>query len=162
PVFPRVPVFSQVKAVPVRVSPGLVIALATVLALALRLFLLTRPGYLTGITEYDDGVYLGGAVRLLSGAVPYRDYACVQPPGILVRGTRVAALARVAGIPPGRAVARLLPAVASSGCVTLAGLLVRSRGRLATAVTCALLALYPDDISSAHTLLLEPWLNLLL
>ena len=41
---------------------GLVILAATVLALALRLFLLTRPGFLTsGTVEYDDGVYLGAA-----------------------------------------------------------------------------------------------------
>ena len=38
---------------------------ATGLALAVRLYLLSRPGYLTGITEYDDGVYLGGAVSLI-------------------------------------------------------------------------------------------------
>ena len=46
---------------------GLVILAATGLALALRLFLLSRPLFLTGVTEYDDGVYLGGAIRLISG-----------------------------------------------------------------------------------------------
>ena len=29
-----------------------------------------------------------------------------------------------------------------------------------TLVTCGLLAIYPDDIATAHTLILEPWLNL--
>jgi alpha-1,2-mannosyltransferase len=53
--------------------------LATVLAV--RLFTLTRPGFLTGVSEYDDGVYLGAAIRLTQGAVPYRDFAFVQPPG---------------------------------------------------------------------------------
>ena len=48
---------------------GLVILAATVLALALRLFLVTRPGFLTsGTVEYDNGVYLGAALRLLHGA----------------------------------------------------------------------------------------------
>ena len=46
---------------------GLVILAATGLALALRLFMLSRPQFLTGVTEYDDGVYLGGAIRLISG-----------------------------------------------------------------------------------------------
>jgi hypothetical protein len=44
--------------------PGLVIMLATLLALALRLFPLSRPGYLSGDTQYDDGVYFGNALRL--------------------------------------------------------------------------------------------------
>ncbi len=69
----------------VRSPAGLAIAVATVLALALRLFLVTRPGFLTsGTVEYDDGVYLGAAMRLLHGALPYKDYAFVQPPGIIV------------------------------------------------------------------------------
>ncbi|MGH3248333.1 MAG: hypothetical protein ACRDOI_19320, partial [Trebonia sp.] len=64
---------------------GLAILTATVLALALRLFLVTRSGFLTsGTVEYDDGVYLGAALRLLHGALPYKDYAFVQPPGIVV------------------------------------------------------------------------------
>src|SRR6202012_1016212 len=67
-------------------SPGgLAILSATVLALALRLFLVSRAGFLTsGTVEYDDGVYLGAAMRLLHGALPYKDYAFVQPPGIVV------------------------------------------------------------------------------
>src|SRR6202007_3426940 len=64
---------------------GLAILAATALALALRLFLVTRPGFLTsGTVEYDDGVYLGAALRLLHGALPYTDHAFVQPPGIVV------------------------------------------------------------------------------
>ena len=57
---------------------------ATVLALGIRLFTLTRPGFLTGVSEYDDGVYLGAAIRLTQGALPYRDFAFVQPPGMLL------------------------------------------------------------------------------
>jgi hypothetical protein len=53
----------------------------TALAVAIRLYLLSRNGYLSGITEYDDGVYLGGTVSLLSGAVPYRDFAFSSRPG---------------------------------------------------------------------------------
>jgi hypothetical protein len=137
-------------------------AAAAGLALGLRLYLLSRPGYLTGITEYDDGVYLGGAVRLLSGALPYRDYAFVQPPGILLLMTPVAAVAKLSGAASAMALARLLTAAASAAGVILAGTLVRYLGTLVTATTCMLLALYPDDITAAHTLLLEPWMNLLL
>ena len=47
--------------------PGVAILLLTVLALGLRLFTLTRTGFLTGVAEYDDGVIevgvLGRQVR---------------------------------------------------------------------------------------------------
>ena len=58
------------------------------------------------------------------------------------------------------AVARLLTVLASTACVPLAGSLLRYRGTLVTLVTCGVLAVYPDDITTAHTLILEPWMNL--
>ena len=64
-------------------NPGKVMLIATVLAIAIRLFTLTRPGFLTGITEYDDGVYIGGSIRITEGQLPYLNFAFVQPPGIL-------------------------------------------------------------------------------
>ena len=134
--------------------------LPTVLALGIRLFTLTRPGFLTGISEYDDGVYLGAAIRLTQGALPYRDFAFVQPPGILLVMTPAAVVAKVAGTATAMSFARLLTVLASTACVPLAGNLVRHRGTLVTAVTCGILAVYPDDIAAAHTLLLEPWMNL--
>ncbi len=141
---------------------GVAMLAATALALAIRLYTLTRPGYLTGVTEYDDGVYLGAAVRLLQGALPYRDFAFVQPPGILLLMAPVAVLAKVSTATHAMAAARLLTAAASTACVPLAGSLVRYRGVLVTVVTCGFLAVYPDDITTAHTLLLEPWMNLCL
>jgi alpha-1,2-mannosyltransferase len=142
-------------------SAGLVIGIATVVALGIRLFTLSRPGFLAQSTEYDDGVYLGGAIRLTQGVMPYHDYAFVQPPGILLLMTPVALVARATSTAAGLALARVLTALASTACVPLAGHLVRRRGILATALTCAILAVYPADIASAHTLLLEPWMNLL-
>ena len=141
--------------------PGLMMLAATVVALAIRLYLLTRLRYLTGITEYDDGVYLGGAVSLISGTVPYHGFAFVQPPGILLLMVPVALLAKVSAITSAMAAARLLTVGASAACVTLLGSLVRHRGAFVTLVACGVLAVYPDDIMAAHTVLLEPWMNLL-
>ena len=142
-------------------APGLVTLAATGVALAVRLYLLTRARYLTGITEYDDGVYLGGAVSLISGTVPYHGFAFVQPPGILLLMAPAALLAKVSAISSAMAAARLLTVGASAACMTLLGSLVRHRGALVTLVACGVLAVYPDDIMAAHTLLLEPWMNLL-
>ena len=140
---------------------GLAILTATVLALVLRLFLVTRPGYLTsGTVEYDDGVYLGAAMRLLHGALPYQDYAFVQPPGIIIVGLPGAVIGSLTSQSTGLAVARVLSVLASTACVPLAGRLVRHRGAITVAVTAGLLAVYPADVLSARTLLLEPWMNL--
>jgi alpha-1,2-mannosyltransferase len=141
-------------------APGVTVILATALAFALRLFVLTRPGLLTGVTEYDDGVYLGAAIRLTQGALPYRDYAFVQPPGILLLTVPVALIGRIFSTAAAMGVARVLTVCASTACIPLAGNLMRYRGVAATAVTCGFLAVYPDDIFTARTLLLEPWMNL--
>ena len=141
-------------------APGKVIFLATALALGIRLFTLTRPGYLTGITEYDDGVYLGAALRMTEGAMPYKDFALVQPPGILILMAPAALIAKLTTTVKALALARLLTAAASAASVPLAGNLVRYRGTVVTLVTCGVLAVYPDDITTAHTLMLEPWMNL--
>jgi hypothetical protein len=92
--------------------------------------------------------------------MPYKDFASVQPPGILLLMTPVALVAKVTTTVKAMALARLLTALASAACVPLAGNLVRHRGALATLVTCGVLAVYPGDIASAHTLMLEPWMNL--
>ena len=143
------------------ISPGLVVAGATILALGLRLFTLTRPGFLSQATEYDDGVYLGAAIRLTQGVLPYKDFAFVQPPGIMLLMSPAALFARVTSTVAGMALARVLTVLASTACVPLAGRLVRHRGTVTTALTCGILAIYPSDIAAAHTLLLEPWMNLL-
>jgi alpha-1,2-mannosyltransferase len=137
-----------------------VIAACTVLALSLRLFQLSRPGYLLGVTEYDDGALFGNAVRLVNGAIPYRDFAVVQPPGSIVLMAPVALLAKVTGTAWGLGIARLLTVAADTACVVLLGLLVRHRGALAAGVACGVYAVYPDALKASHTLLLEPWLNL--
>jgi hypothetical protein len=139
---------------------GKIMILATLLALVVRILTLLHPGYLRGITEYDDGVYLGATIRLTQGIMPYKDFAFVQPPGILLLMTPVAAVAQIFTTVKALALARVLTALASVACVPLAGNLVRYRGSVVTLVTCGLLAVYPSDIATAHTLLLEPWMNL--
>ncbi|MBO0805871.1 MAG: hypothetical protein J2P25_22715 [Nocardiopsaceae bacterium] len=138
---------------------GKIMVLATVLALGVRIFMLVRSGYLRGITEYDDGVYLGATIRLTQGVMPYKDFAFVQPPGILLLMAPVGVVAQLFTTVKALALARLLTTLASAACVPLAGNLVRYRGSVVTLVTCGILAVYPADIATAHTLLLEPWMN---
>lgn len=137
-----------------------IVLAATALGLALRIYQLMRPGYLLGVTEYDDGVYFGSAVRLVYGAAPYRDFVLVQPPGIVLLLAPVALLAKATGTATAFAVARVLTACAGAAAVPLAGRLVRHRGTPAVTLACGLLAVYPSGITAAHTVLLEPWLVL--
>jgi alpha-1,2-mannosyltransferase len=137
-----------------------VIMTATLLAVALRLYDLSRPGFLMGINEYDEGTDFGSAIRLVHGALPYRDFVMVQPPGITLLMFPVALATRAMGTDTGTAVARVITALASAAAVPVAGLFTRHRGLFATLVTCGVLAIFPDSILASRTVLLEPWLVL--
>jgi alpha-1,2-mannosyltransferase len=138
----------------------LIIVTATLIGLLLRLYQLTRPGFLLSVNEYDDGPYFGSAVRLVNGALPYRDFLIVQPPGITLLMIPAALLSKVTGTAWGMAIGRILTSLAGAASVALAGLLVRHRGVLATVIVCGIMAVYPDSIQAAKTVLVEPWLVL--
>jgi hypothetical protein len=72
----------------------------------------------------------------------------------------VALATKAMGTDIGLAAARVITALASAAAVPVAGLLTRHRGVFATLVTCGVLAIFPDSILAARTMLLEPWLVL--
>jgi len=139
---------------------SVVIAAATLLALGIRLYQLSRPGFLLSVNEYDDGPYFGSAVRLVHGGLPYRDFLIVQPPGITLLMIPAALLSKLTGTAWGMATGRILTSLAGAASVALAGLLVRHRGLLATIIVCGFCAVYPDSIQAVKTVLVEPWLVL--
>ncbi len=138
-----------------------VIIAATAIALLLRVYWLTRPGMLLGSPEYDDGVYLGSAIRLVDGALPYRDFAFMSPPGIVLLMAPLGLLAKATSTATAMVAARILMVCVGAASVPLAGRLVRHRGLLATTVACGLLAVHPAAVKASSTLFLEPWLVLL-
>src|SRR3984885_16134138 len=140
--------------------PGVIIALAALLGVGLRIFQLTRPGYLAGFTQYDDGVYIGNALRLVGGVIPYRDFAMVQPPGSMLLMVPAALGGKVFGSAWALAASRVLTVGADTASVVLAGLLVRHRGSLAAGVASGVYAVYPAALNAPQSLFLEPWLNL--
>jgi hypothetical protein len=140
---------------------NVVIIVITLVAFALRLHRqYARPGFLLGVTEYDDGPYFGSAVRLVHGSMPYRQFVFVQPPGITLLMSPAALLSYWTGTAWGLAIGRILTLLAGTAGVVLAGLLVRHRGLLAVLVTCGITAVYSDAVAAAHTVLVEPWLVL--
>src|SRR5262249_56288547 len=116
---------------------------ATLLAVALRIYDVTRPGYLFGVSEYDDGTDFGSAIRLLHGGVPYRDFIMVQPPGITLIMFPVALITKGMGTVTGMAVARVVTALASAAAVPVTGLLTRHRGFVAVPARCRGLPRHP-------------------
>ncbi len=136
------------------------ILLAAIVALGLRLEEVLRPGHLFGVVQYDDSVYLGAALRIVAGQLPYRDFVTIQPPGLPLLLVPIAALSHWVGARGAMAAARLLVPIVSAADVVLLGLLVRHRGPLVAGVACFALAAYPDDLLSAPTVYQEPFLNL--
>jgi alpha-1,2-mannosyltransferase len=136
------------------------IAACAAVALLLRVWLLSKPGHLLGVTEADDGVLFGDALRLVGGVIPYRDFSDVQPPGSFLLMVPVALVAKITGAAWGLAIARMLTVAADTACVILIGALVRHRGVPTVVMACGIYAVYPDALEASHTFLLEPWLNL--
>ncbi|MGA2123761.1 MAG: hypothetical protein ABSG58_04965, partial [Acidimicrobiales bacterium] len=101
---------------------------------------ITRPEF---VGVYDSGVYLAASIRLISGALPYRDFVFVQPPGILICLSPAALFSRVFGSHDGLILARVMTAFVSAANVSLLCLLVRHRGRTAMIIAGLGLAFMP-------------------
>jgi alpha-1,2-mannosyltransferase len=138
---------------------ALIIGACTAAGLLLRIFQLSKPGFLLGVMQYDDGVLFGNAIRLVHGVIPYRDFDMVQPPGSMLLMAPVAELAKVTGTGWGLGMARILTVCADATCIVLLGLLTRHRGPATVAIACGIYAVYPGVLVACTTFLLEPWLN---
>lgn len=140
-------------------SRSLAVALGvSLLALGLCAWQVTVAGAVSGITDYDDGVYLGAAIRLVHGALPYEDFVFVQPPGIVILMSPVALIGRLIGDHGALIVARAVTALVTGANAGLVAWLVRRRGRVAMAIAGCSLAAFPLAVTADHTLALEPYL----
>ncbi|MDQ6856150.1 MAG: glycosyltransferase 87 family protein [Candidatus Dormibacteraeota bacterium] len=138
---------------------GVLIGTIALLAGGVTLFQWTRPGLLFG-EEPDISAYFGGAVRLVHGVLPYRDFVQVEPPGFQVLVSPLALLTNFIGTRNGLALVRLLMVAVAVLNVVLVGRLVRTRGPTAVLVACGLTALAPAVGYALHTVLLEPVVDL--
>jgi hypothetical protein len=131
---------------------------AALLALVMRLATLVMAHHLSGVFEYDDGVYFGSAVMLIQGHLPYRDFVLIQPPGLTLLLTPFALLSTWTGTDRALELARLMVPLLAACNVLLLARVLRHRSWLVLASACLLLAVYPDDILASTALLLEPFL----
>ena len=136
------------------------IVAAVSLGLALNLGRLLRPNALFGIVEYDDGVYVGAAVRLVHGVMPYRDFVFGHPPGILVLLAPIAFAATFLGTRAAMGMGRVETALVGVANIFLLARLVRHRGLLPVCIAGGFLALFPAGVFAVNTVMLEPYLVL--
>jgi alpha-1,2-mannosyltransferase len=144
-----------------RLRPPVLVALAVAgLTLAACVDQLAQAHALLGGNEYDDGVYLGAALRLVNGAAPYRDFTFLHPPGIILLLSPLAALARWTGTRAFTGEARVLTVLVASTNAGLLAWLLRHRGMPAMLIAGGALAVFPLAVAADHTVLLEPFLVL--
>lgn len=105
----------------------------------------------------DSGMYFASSLRLVNGSIPYRDFFFVQPPGITILMSPVAALSKAIGSHNGYTVVRALSGVATAANAGLIAWLVRSRGRITMAIAGVGLALFPLSALVSSSLKLEPF-----
>jgi hypothetical protein len=141
------------------------LAAIAVVAFLVRLVPLLRGAGLFGIVDDDDGVYMGSAIALVHGRVPYRDFLLLHPPGIVILLSPLAAIGTALGDPAAFAAARVA-FMALGGLNAVLVALVASRaglGRVAALCGAALYAVWevPANVERT-TWLIAPQNTLLL
>jgi hypothetical protein len=143
------------RASPRRDPATTVVVVLALVAAGLQVLRLTRPNSLLDGWS-DTSLYLAAAIRFVHGALPYRDFAMVQPPGLvllfspfgllsLAVGSRVAVMA----------VTCCTPLLAAAN-VALVGRLIAHRGWRAALAACGLMTVYPATYTALLDGMLEP------
>lgn len=125
-----------------------------VTSLVIAAWEITRPGI---PSAYDSGVYLNAAYQFVAGWWPYRDFAFVQPPGIVLLISPAAVVAHLFSGTAGVLAARATAALANAGAVALVSYIFRRRPGVAL-VSSLLVAVGPWAVSAADQVKLEPFL----
>jgi hypothetical protein len=125
-----------------------------VLAAAITFYQVSRPGFLFGLTP-DISSWLGASVRLIHGAMPYRDFDLIQPPGFPLLASPFAFLSEWIGTRDALAALRLCTPLLAAGSVLLIGKVASHRGTAAVIVACGVMAFYPAELYALRSGLLE-------
>ncbi len=135
-------------------SATVVIRVFAVLAAGITLYQVSRPGFLFGVTP-DIASWFGASIRLVHGAMPYRDFDLLQPPGFALLASPFAFLSEWIGTRDALAVLRLCTPLLAAASVLVIGKIVRHRGLAAVTVACGVMALYPAELYALRSGLLK-------
>jgi alpha-1,2-mannosyltransferase len=130
------------------------IRVIAVLAAGITLYQVSRPGFLFGITP-DIAAWLGGSIRFVHGAMPYRDFDLLQPPGFTLLASPLAFVSEWIGTRDALAILRLCTPLLAAASVLLIGRVVRHHGPAAVIVACGVMAFYPAELYALRSGLLE-------
>jgi hypothetical protein len=143
-------------------TPWIAGACIFAVAVAARLIPLLRGGGLTGLNHYDDGVNFGGALGLVHGQLPYRDFLWLHPPGIQLALAPFAALSFLVGEPAAFVIARLAWIVMGSVTAVLIARFLWPAGWLGAVFGGLLYAVFWPALVSTQTVRLEGLTSFLL
>ena len=135
------------------------VAMALV-AVGLQVLRLTRPGGLLPGNASDTSLYLGTAIRLVHGALPYRDFVLLQPPGVVLVMSPFALLSDLVGSRWALGAVNLCTPLLAAANVALVGHLLRHRGWQAVLAGCGLMAVTPVTYDALANGMLEPLMDL--
>jgi alpha-1,2-mannosyltransferase len=145
-----------------RRNPGgttIVLVGLTALAAFVNYWFAIHAGF-SSENDIDGPTYFAAAVQLAHLRLPYRDFAFVQPPAVLLLASPFALVSRLVGTRGAFTALRVFMPLVGVANVWLAGRRVRHRGVVAVLVAAGGLAVYVPAVLSTRTLLLEPWLDL--
>lgn len=126
------------------------------LAAGLTALRLSRPAGLLYASSFDTSIYLGSAIRLVHGVLPYRDFVMLQPPGSVLLMTPFALISKVLGSRAALVMVNLCTPLLAFVDVALVGRLVRHRGWRAAAIACGFVAVCPFLYNALLNGMLEP------
>jgi hypothetical protein len=136
------------------------IVLMAVLAAGLQGLRLARPGGLLPGNASDTALYLGSAIRLVHGVLPYRDFVLLQPPGVVLLMSPFALLSDLVGSRWALGTVNLCTLLVAAANVALVGRLVRHRGWCAVLAACGFVAVSPMVYPALLNGMLEPLMDL--
>lgn len=141
-----------------RARPWWLMATLAVMLLAFvaRLVPTLSGGGLTGLGNYDDGVYYTAATALVNGRVPYRDFLLLHPPGLLLVVAPFAWLGSHTSDATGFALARVGFMVIGALNAALVLLVLRRFGSAAAISGGVFYALFYPAVYAERSTLLEP------
>ncbi|MEZ0447503.1 glycosyltransferase family 39 protein [Cellulomonas sp. ICMP 17802] len=139
-----------------RSTTWLVTAVVAVLAVAVRWRLVGGAQGLRSYHGYDDGVYFASAMSFVHGAVPYRDFLLLHPPGIMLALAPFAALAHWTSDSTAFAAARVAFILVGAASTVLVTRIARRWGTVAAVVAGVLYALSSAAAYADRLTLLEP------
>jgi hypothetical protein len=109
------------------------------------------------ISFYDTGVYTAAAIHFVSGALPYRNFTFVNPPGIVLLLSPIGLVARIFGSHDGLIVGRVFTSLVTALNASLLAWLVRHRGRVAMIIAGVGLALLPVSFFVSSDVKIDPY-----